>query len=451
MRETNFLLSSVFNENSKLMYVREPRARVEKVAPFLTVDGDPYPAVVGGRIIWILDGYTTASTYPYSTKVDLKAAATDAQTGEGTFAQQRQDINYLRNSVKATVDAYDGTVTLYSFDDNDPVLKAWNKAFGGKLLKPSSAIPAELSEHLRYPEDQFKVQRDLLSRFHVTAPNEFFSQQDFWQVPADPARSGEGKQPPYYVLAQMPQQESATFQLTAAMVPRNRANLAALVSGYYSDGKPVLQVYELPDNTNIQGPVQVHQKMTNQDQARQDITLLESSDSRPEFGNLLSLPLGGGMLYVQPLYIRPTQAENTRPFLSKVLVNFGDYAAYADTLQQAIEAILTQANNGTPPTTANPPAGQPPGTGQPPNNNNAVAAAAAAVQNAINEVRAAQVSGDFERYGRALKALEDAMKAFEEAQKAAAAAPGATPGASGSPSPPASTPPSAPPSSAPPG
>jgi uncharacterized membrane protein (UPF0182 family) len=444
LRETNFLLSSVFNDNSRIMYVREPRERVEKVAPFLTPDGDPYPAVVGGRIVWIVDAYTTAATYPYSTRVDLFAATSDAQTGTGTFAQQRQDINYLRNSVKATVDAYDGTVTLYSFDDNDPVLRAWNKAFDGKLVKSRNSIPPELMEHFRYPEDQFKVQRDLLARFHVTSPTEFFSQQDFWQVPNDPARSGEGKQPPYFVLAQMPGQDAPTFQLTAAVVPRNRQNLAALVSGYYDgDGRPTLQIQELPDNTNIQGPVQVHQQMTNQDQARQDITLRESSDSRPEFGNLLSLPLAGGMLYVQPMYVRSTQ-QNSFPLMKKVLVNFGEYSAYADTLQQGVEQLIAQAT-GKQPTTQPPPGGGQPGT-QPPGND-AVAAAAAKVQDAINELRAAQQSGDPERWGKAVKGLEDAIKAFEEARKAAAGAAPA-PGASGSPAPSSPAPSSPAPSAA---
>jgi uncharacterized membrane protein (UPF0182 family) len=251
----------------------------------------------------------------------------------------------------------------------------------------------------------------------------------------------------------MPQQDNLTFQLTAAVVPRNRANLAALVSGYYVDGKPVLQVYELPDNTNIQGPAQVHQTMVNQDQARQDITLLESSDSRPVFGNLLSLPVAGGMLYVQPLYIRSTTQDNAFPLLNKVLVNFGDKAAYANNLQDGLKQLVTQANNGLPPgTNAQPPTGtpNPPTAGNQPGANQALIAAGARVQSAIAEVRAAQASGDFERWGRALKALDDAMKAFDEAQKAAAAAPSGT-GASPSGSPSASTSPSASASSAPPG
>jgi uncharacterized protein len=435
-REANFLLSSVFNDNSKLLYVREPRSRVEKVAPFLTIDGDPYPAVVDGRIVWIVDGYTTAATYPYSTRVDLRSAATDAQTGEGTFAQVRQDINYLRNSVKATVDAYDGTVTLYSFDDADPVLRAWNKAFGGKLVKPRSEIPADLADHFRYPEDQFKVQRDLLSRFHVTAPVEFFSQQDFWQVPDDPAQSGQGKQPPYYVLAKLPNENAPTFQLTAAMTPRTRANLSALVSGYYESGRPVLRVYELPDNTNIQGPVQVHQRMTNQDKARQDITLLESSDSQPEFGNLLSLPVAGGMLYVQPLYIRSTQA-NSYPLMKKVLVNFGDFTAYEDTLKQGIDQLIAQATGQPPPAQPAQPGTQPGTTN--PSGTVQLSQAAQQVKAAIDELRAAQASGEFDKYGQALKKLDDAIKAFEAAQKAANGG-SPSPGASGSPSPGAPSP-----------
>ncbi len=167
-REPNFLLSDVFNDNSKVMYIRNPRDRVERVAPFLTMDGDPYPAVVNGRVTWILDGYTTSATFPYSQQVDLRSATSDTTSDRGTVLQARQNINYIRNSVKATVDAYDGTVTLYAFDDADPVLKAWNKAFGGNIIKPKSDIPPELAAHFRYPEDLFKVQRDL----HLEVPRE---------------------------------------------------------------------------------------------------------------------------------------------------------------------------------------------------------------------------------------------------------------------------------------
>ena len=385
--------------------------------------------MVNKRIVWIIDAYTTASTYPYSQRINLNQAASDSQTGTGTVAQAREEINYLRNSVKATVDAYDGKVTLYSFDDSDPVLKAWNKAFGGKLIKPRADIPTELEAHFRYPEDQFKVQRDLLSKFHVTDPKQFFSGQDFWQVPADPANEGSGQnQPPYYLLSKFPGQDNTTFQLTAALTPRNRQNLAALVTGSYVDGQPRLDVLELPDSTAISGPQQIQANLTSVPAVRSDLTLFQSQNSRVVYGNLLSLPTGGGMLYVEPLYIR-SSAENY-PLLRKVLLSYGKYVAYADNLQQGLDQLTAQAA-GQPPTTTgtNPPPG-----GQPPSG--ALADAAARVRKAIDDVRNAQKSGDFEAYGKALKELDEAMKAFEDAQKAAQAtpAPGGSPSASPSPS-----------------
>ncbi len=421
-KEFNFLISSVFNENSQVLYVRDPRERVEKVAPFLRLDGDPYPAVVDNKVVWVLDGYTTASTYPYSDQVDLRAATSDALTNEGTVPQAQENVNYLRNSVKATVDAYTGAVTLYQFDDSDPVIKAWNKAFGGDLIKPSSAIPSELRAHFRYPEDQFKVQRDLLTRFHVTDPSQFYSGQDFWQVPDDPADSTTGrttgvKQAPYYLLAQFPGQDSATFQLTAAMTPRNRQNvLSALVSGYYdSDGKPTLKVLQVPSDSNVAGPTQAHQTMTNDNAVRSQITLLQGS-ADVEYGNLLSLPVDGGMLYVEPLYVK-THGEGTFPQLKYVLLNFGQYVGFDATLSGAITKLLEAAKNGQP-STESPPTGgnSPPNTGQP--NSDAVNQALANLDKAIADLKAAQTSGDFAAYGNALKEVQDALAAYKAARDA---------------------------------
>jgi uncharacterized membrane protein (UPF0182 family) len=432
-RETNFLLSSVFNDKSKLMYVRDPRDRVEKIAPFLTMDGDPYPAVIDGRVTWILDGYTTSSTYPYSQRVNLRNATSDALTGTGTIAQNREEITYLRNSVKATVDAYDGTVKLYSFDDSDPVLKAWNKAFGGKLVLPRSAIPADLEKHFRYPEDQFKVQRELLSKFHVTKPNDFFSQQDFWQVPADPAPDSRGlQQPPYYLVAQFPGQTQPQFQLTATMTPRNRPNLAALISASFVNGRPQIQVLQLPEGTVTAGPSQVQQNMISTPAVRTDLTLFQSQNSKPVYGNLLSLPVAGGLLYVEPLYIRGT-SENSYPLMRKVLLSYGKFVAYEDTLQAGIDSLIKQATGQAPPTTSTNP---PPGTTQPPPSgppaSSAMTDAANRISQAIADLRAAQQAGDFVKQGQALQALDEAVKAYQAAQQAAGAQA----------SPPPSTPPS---------
>ncbi|MEH1012832.1 UPF0182 family protein [Micromonospora sp. CPCC 206060] len=439
-QETNFLLSEAINDNSKLLYVRNPRDRVEKVAPFLTLDGDPYPAVVGGRIQWIIDGYTTSATYPYAERVNIQEETTDELTGRGTFRLAREDVNYIRNSVKATVDAYDGTVKLYEFDTEDPVLKAWNKAFGGDLVVPKDKTPAELAEHFRYPADLFKVQRNLLTRFHVTNPGDFYSAQDFWEVPNVPDAPDTGqKQPPYYLYTQLPGQDGTRFQLTSAVTPKGRQNLAALISGSYVNGRPSLEVLELPDQTAISGPVQVHQRMVNTNaKIRQDLNLLASSNqAQVQYGNLLSLPFADGMLYVEPVYVKSTQVQNSYPILQQVLLSYGDGGSYivlarGDDLAAGIKELVelgkrpgaTPPPAGTPPPPAGGPTPSPSVTTTPPPAGD-LAAAAARVQSAIVEVRAAQASGDFERYGRALKALDEAMAAFQAAQQGTNPAPGA--------------------------
>ncbi|GLH97124.1 UPF0182 protein [Phytohabitans aurantiacus] len=441
-RESNFMLSDAVTDNSKLLYVRNPRDRVEKVAPFLTIDGDPYPAVVDGRIKWILDGYTTSGTYPYSERINLQAETRDELTGTGTFALAREDVNYIRNSVKATVDAYDGTVTLYQFDETDPVLKAWNKAFGGELVKPKSEIPQELAQHFRYPADLFKVQRNMLSRYHVQDPGDFFSGSDFWEVPNAPDDpDSDVKQPPYYLMTQFPGQDQPRFQLTSAVTPLGRQNLAALISGSYVDDKPQLAVWELPDQTAVSGPVQVHQQMTNTvAQIRTDLNLLQSNQARVLYGNLLSLPFGDGMLYVEPVYVQSNQ-ENAYPLLQKVLLSYGDgsYVVLANSLADGIKELVRQGQQGGAPPPTSGGENPPPTTGGNQALTPELAAAADRVESAWAEVKAARAAGDFEREGRALKAFDDAMTAFQAALNAAGAAP-STPAPSATPSAPPATP-----------
>ncbi|MEV4537236.1 UPF0182 family protein [Asanoa sp. NPDC049518] len=454
MQETNFLLSEAVNDNSKLMYVRNPRDRVAKVAPFLKLDGDPYPAVVGGRVVWIVDGYTTAATYPNSERVNLQSVTSDELTTSGAVvAQAREEINYIRNSVKATVDAYDGTVKLYEYDDKDPVLKAWNQAFGGHLIVPKTEIPQELSDHLRYPADLFKVQRDLLARYHVTEPNEFFSGQDYWEVPNAPDDPDRGqKQPPYYLMTQMPGQDEPRFQLTSAVTPRGRQNLAAIISGSYVNGQPKLEALELPDQSVVAGPVQVHQQMTNTTDVRGQLSLL-SADGKAtvQYGNLLSLPFDNGMLYVEPVYVK-SNSQNAYPLLQRVLLSYGDgsNAVLAPNLQQGIKDLVAKGDAqrqaaGEPPSQPEQPENPPPtGDQPPPAMSPELAAAGQRLSAAIDEVKAAQASGDLERYGKALADLEKASDDFQAAQKAANNRPvgsGTTPTPTGSQAPP-TTPPS---------
>ncbi len=422
--ETSFLLSDAVTDNSKILYVRDPRERVQKVAPFLTLDGDPYPAVVDGRIMWIVDGYTTATHYPYAQVVDLRDATSDSLTGSGTVAQDRQRITYMRNSVKATVDAYDGTVTLYQFDDEDPVLKAWNQAFGG-IIQPKSAIPTSLAAHFRYPEDLFKVQRDLLTRYHVRDAADFTAGPDFWKVPDDPADSSatKAKQPPYYLYTQLPGQTRTQFQLVSVLAPvGDRQTLSALLSASYADGRPQLRVLELPKDTQVPGPSQAQQLMENKDLPRTDINIWKDNVQR---GNLLSLPYGDGILYVEPLYVRSAD-QKAYPQLRKVLVAYGDKVGYADTLEQALAQLV---GTTAPPTTTTPP---PPGS-------SAVDAAVAKIQKALADLKAAQQTGNFQAQGQALADLDAAIKEFNEAKGGSgtppSASPSTSPTASPSPSP----------------
>jgi uncharacterized protein len=431
-REANFILSEVVNDESKVLYDRVPRDRVEKVAPFLTVDGDPYPAVVDGRIVWIVDAYTTSETFPYSQRINLQQETDDAQVGAGVAQLAREDVNYMRNSVKATVDAYDGTVTLYEFDSEDPLLQAWNSAFGGDLVVPREEIPAELMEHFRYPIDMFKVQRNLLAQFYVEEPGEFFAGTDFWQIPNTPDNPDSLRnQPPYYLLTQFPEQAEPTFQLTSAVSPVNRRNLAAVVSGAYVDGELRLQAWTLPSDTRISGPEQVHQEMVNASAIRQELTLLEAGGSAlVRYGNLLSLPYEDGMLYVEPVYVQ-TRAAEAFPLMQKVLMSYGQYVTLADSIEDGLRDLVEQGQRGIPTIgeDGEPVEGEPPPEAQPPASPEPapepaeppadVAEALANLEAAMAELRAAEQSGDFVRYAQAAQAVLDAWDAYEQAVNAA--------------------------------
>ncbi|SFS53096.1 hypothetical protein SAMN05660874_01561 [Saccharopolyspora flava] len=419
--ERNFLFSGVIGQNSKLIYERNPRDRVQKVAPWLKLDGDPYPAVVDGRIKWIVDGYTTLNNYPYSKMTELGEATNDTLTG--VERQPNQQINYIRNSVKATVDAYDGTVDLYSTDDNDPVLKTWEGVFPG-VVKPSSEISPELRQHFRYPEDMFKVQRKLLTEYHVDNPGDFFSTQTFWEVPNDPTARGtvgssEGQQPPYYVLAQVEGQQQPNFQLTSALTALRRQNLSAWVS-VSSDPQNYGQmtVLRLPTNTLTPGPNQVQNQMESTPEVTENRTLFNNPNVTAMFGNLLTLPVAGGLLYVEPIYIQRNEQESY-PQLARVLVSFGGKVGFSETLQGALDQVFgSGAGQGTQPGEQQPPQqGQQPGQQQPPAPGTPdTGQAVGDIRNALERVRRAQQSGNFADLGQAYQQLDEAIKRFEQTQ-----------------------------------
>jgi uncharacterized protein len=409
-RERNILLSGAIRGDSRILFIRDPADRVEKAAPFLKVDGDPYPAVVGGKIVWIVDGYTTLNNYPYSEREPLGEVATDSRTGQGTRALPRQDVNYIRNSVKATVDAYTGKVTLYQYDETDPVLQTWMKIYPD-VVQPKADISPELQQHLRYPEDLFKVQRELLTRYHVKDPRQFFNSEDFWRVPADPTTGNNAAQPPYYIVAQAPGQKKPVFQLTSALNALSRDNLASYVT-VSSDPEDygTFQVLELPSSQAVLGPGQVQGLFRSTPDIAREISLLDQRGSEVKFGNLLTLPAGGGLLYVEPLYVQGTGLPF--PTLQFVLVAFGNRTAFAPTLADALDNLFgagaggsaVDPGNPTPtPTATSPPGGttspRPPATGG--TLSPELSAALSQLSTAYANLQAAFRSGDVTRIGQA--------------------------------------------------
>jgi uncharacterized protein len=414
-QEQRILLSNLINKDSKILFERNPRDRVAKVAPWLTLDGDPYPALVDGKVLWIIDGYTTSAGYPYSRRTVLSDAINDTvttNTGASSLLRN-QSINYIRNSVKATVDAYDGTVSLYTWDEQDPVLKTWAKAFPNALL-PKSAISKQLMEHVRYPEDLFRVQREILSSYHVRSAEAFYGGQDFWRIPRDPSTFGAnaGAQPPYYLTLQMPGTKAPVFSLTTPFVPRGgRENLSAFAV-VNSDAGPdygKMSVLQLPRNTNIAGPSQVASNFEAKPEVANSLSLLRRGGSDVVLGNLLTLPVGGGLLYVQPVYVQATANTSAYPLLQKVLVSFGDQIGFDDTLKGALDQVFS-GNSGTA-------AGGTTTTGSSgSSSNSSLANALASARTAYQDGLAALANGDFAAYDRAQKRLKSAIDAAINAQ-----------------------------------
>ena len=338
--EPNLLLSSRVHDNSKILYDRNPRQMVEKVAPWLTVDSDPYPAVVDGRIQWILDGYTVTDKYPLSQRESLETMTDDAlQDTNGFQTLPTDEINYLRNSVKATVDAYDGTVELYEWDTEDPILKAWEAVFPD-VVQPKDAIPDALAEHLRYPEDLFKAQRYQFQRYHETSASAWFEGSSRWEVPSDPQLTSR-LQPPYRLFTDTGQGEE--WSLTSVYVPRDKENNLAAYMAVNSDatspdyGK--VSVLELP-NEPTGGPLQIANTFSTNEDVSQALLPYTTGDADRVPGNLLTVPIGDDFVYVQPVYTR-REGESNFPILRFVLVSYEGRVGIDETLRGAIEDALT--------------------------------------------------------------------------------------------------------------
>src|SRR6266571_2315456 len=334
----NLLVSGQITPQSEMLYRRNIADRVTELAPFLTFDGDPYIVVVNGRLYWVIDAYTTGATYPYS------------QTS--TFNDN--DINYIRNSVKVVVDAYEGSVDFYVVDSKDPIIKAYEATFP-KLFKPIDAMPAGLRAHIRVPVDLFNVQVQIYETYHITDPKVFFAREDVWDIPtasSSPGAVGSQVQP-YYVLFRLPGESNPEFMLIMPFTPHGKPNMVSWLAAR-SDGSNYgdYVAFLLPKDKVIFGPQQVANRINENPAVSRDFTLFHQAGSQVLQGNLLVVPIGDSFLYFEPIYLRASQTQSL-PELKKVILADQDSVVYADTLQQAIDQLVGTAT--APPPTNNPP------------------------------------------------------------------------------------------------
>ena len=340
--DANLLLSNRVNEASKILYDRQPLQRVQRVAPWLTWDKETYPAVVNGRVVWIVDGYTSTANFPNSQRTDLRQATSDA-VSDVMRQQQDRTVNYLRNSVKGVVDAYDGTVTLYAWDENEPILRTWMRVFPD-TVQPKSTIPPELLGHLRYPQDLFKVQRQLLTRYHTTNPLTWIQSTDVWQVPEDPVKGNNKKEPPYYLSIKWPGDKEPVFSQTATFVPSGRENLRAYMAvnaDAASADYGTIRILQMDDSNQIAGPGQTMNAIVTDPVVAEKLRpFLNQGSAAAMYGNLMTLPLGGGLMYILPIYTERQAGSAGYPALQFVAVRFGEHVGIGETLQQALDTVF---------------------------------------------------------------------------------------------------------------
>jgi len=368
------LFSSYITPDSKVLFSRSLTERLDRLAPWLSLDADPYPTIIDGRVIWIVDGYTTSSRFPYSQPV-------------------YGDLNYVRNSVKVTVDAYDGTTTLYAFDETDPLLAAWRAVFPD-LVKPGSEMPEAVREHLRYPEDLFRIQAEVYKTYHMQDPQVFYNKEDQWALPGETADGTGAAMDPFYVLMQLPQESSEDFMMMMPFTPRNKDNMIgwmAAKSDPADYGKRI--VYTFPKQKLVLGPEQVSARVNQDPVISQQLTLWNQRGSGVLFGNLLVIPIDTSIVYIQPLYL---QAEKTAmPQLTRVVVAYGDKVAMEATLKGALAAVFGDGTGGD----GVPSDGTPVDTGDD----------AALAQELYLKAIEAQKAGDWATYGTYLEQLGEVL------------------------------------------
>jgi uncharacterized membrane protein (UPF0182 family) len=348
---TRFLLSSYPRAESRVMFHRQVQERVGHLAPFLTLDKDPYLVLADGHLYWILDAYTTSSYFPYSEPFETaRSRRRPYQRGAGSArppdVHYLEGVNYLRNSVKAVVDAYEGSVDLYVFDPEDPIIRSWDKALPG-LFKPRAAMPADLRAHVRYPQGLLLTQGLVYAKYHMRDPEVFYNQEDLWVRATEKHYGSVEPVEPYYVMWELPGSDEAEFVLMLPFTPKNRQVLIGWIAGL-SDGENYgrFLAYQFPKERRVLGPQQVETKIDQDSYLSGQLTLWDQRGSNVIRGNVLAIPLDGTLLYVEPIYLRAETAAY--PELRLVAVMHGDDLSYAETFDAALQGLFGAAEPEAP-------------------------------------------------------------------------------------------------------
>jgi uncharacterized protein len=337
LNDWRMLLTPEFKPDTKLLFRRNINQRIRAIAPFLRYDSDPYLVAANttpdrpdnpSRLFWIVDAYTTSDRYPYS------------ESGGSS-------LNYIRNTVKVVIDAYNGTVAFYIADSSDPIINRWANIFPD-LFQPVSAMPSSLRQHLRYPVDLLKLQSERLMTYHMTDVQVFYNREDQWQIPTEIYGDKPRLVEPYYLITSLPNVQTEEFLLLLPFTPKERSNLVAWLAAR-SDGENYgkLLLYTFPKQRLVYGPEQIEARINQDPAISQQVSLWNRQGSRAIQGNLLIIPVEQSLLYVEPLYLEATQ--NKLPILARVIVAYENRIAMAQTLSQALQAVFKTKDTPTPP------------------------------------------------------------------------------------------------------
>jgi uncharacterized membrane protein (UPF0182 family) len=356
-RDLDLLISDQVSSSSQLLFHRSLSDRLSRIAPFLRFDKDPYLVIDNaGRMVYVQDAFTTSDRFP-------NAQAFDPPTGFDLTGLGNEPFDYIRNSVKITVDAYDGTMHFYVNDPTDPIIRAYEGVFPA-LFEPISAMPADLKAHLRVPEDMFNVQNTMFGRYHVTNPQQFFRNDDLWTVPSQTSEQTLPSEA-YYVEMRLPNASGVEFLLLQPMVPTSRPNMIAWVAARMdSPNYGQVQVYRFPADTTVFGPAQIEARIDQDPIISAQVSLWNQSGSKVIRGSLIVVPLDNTLIYLQPVYLQST--GSAFPEFKRIVVASPRQVVWSDSLAGSLQLLLAAEAGGSPNPTPNPTPGPSPGPGSTP-------------------------------------------------------------------------------------